>query len=252
MILAIDAGNTNVVFACFEGETVVHTWRADTKTPVSAGSLHAGLEEAGVKAEAITGGILASVVPGLNAPLEQAFRGVTEKDLIMVGADGVDPGIEVRVAAPDKVGADRLMNAVAGKHYYGAPVIVVDFGTATTFDVVGADGAFEGGAICPGIRLSLKALHDETAKLPLITLEKPEAVVGKDTEKAMKSGIFWGYVSLIEGMTARIRQELGGDAKTVATGGDAWLFAKHTDAIEDVRDDLTLQGLRLVYERNTR
>lgn len=255
MLFVIDAGNTNVVFAAMAGEAVKASWRIATDRHAREGALKAamekGLQGAGLDAEALKGGILASVVPALDSPLKAAFRALSGKPLMAIGDPGVELGIAVRMDKPREAGADRLVNALAARELFGAPVIVVDFGTATTFDVVGADGAYLGGAISPGIRLSLKTLHEETAKLPLIELEQPrDGVIGKSTAQAMQSGIFYGYLGLIEGVVSRLRAELGGRAATVATGGYAPLFTKNTGALDHARTDLTLQGLRLVYERN--
>ena len=159
-------------------------------------------------------------------------------------------GIPVKVARPDHVGADRLANAVAGYRRFGGPLVVVDFGTATTFDLVGADGAYEGGVIAPSVEHSIEALYRSAALLPRVPVERPKRVVGQDTLEAMKSGVYWGYVGLIEGLVARIRGEWGGSLKVVATGGLAPVYAAATDVIETVDGDLTLEGLRLIFEAN--
>lgn len=260
MLLAIDAGNSNIVFALMEGAHIRQQWRLETSA-IHAGNggqswLGAALEEAGVAAGAITGAIIACVVPKALGPLKDlcaALFGITP---LVVGEAGVDIGIEVRIASPGDVGADRLVNAVAAHHAAktgsGGKCVVVDFGTATTFDVVGADGAYLGGVISPGINLSLKALYEAAAKLPLIEIREPEngRVTGSSTEEAMQSGIFWGYVGLIEGIVARLRAEHGGIEHIFATGGLAGIFAGHTEAIGCVDRDLTVKGLRLIYDRN--
>jgi type III pantothenate kinase len=162
----------------------------------------------------------------------------------------LDWGFEIRVDQPDEVGADRLLNALAAHRTYGGPLIVVDFGTATTFDVVGPDGAYVGGVIAPGINLSIEALHHAAARLPRIGIGRPQAVIGRSTVPAMQSGIYWGYVGMIEGLVARIQAEMGGNLKVIATGGLAPLLAEGTTVIERIDPDLTLEGLRLLAERN--
>jgi type III pantothenate kinase len=162
----------------------------------------------------------------------------------------VDWGFDIRVDAPNEVGADRLLNALAAHHHYRGPLIVIDFGTATTFDVVEGDGAYIGGVIAPGINLSVEALHRAAARLPRIGIGRPQAAIGRNTVAAMQSGIYWGYVGLIEGIVARIRAEHGGSLKVIGTGGLAPLFAEGTMVIENTDADITLEGLRLLAERN--
>ncbi len=170
---------------------------------------------------------------------------------LVVGEPGVDLGVEIRIDRPDQVGADRLVNAVAAHASFGGPLIVIDFGTATTFDVIGSDGAYEGGVIAPGINLSLEALDHAAAKLPRIALkEPPQRVIGQATVPAMESGAYWGYVGLIEGLVTRIKGEYGQSMKVVATGGLASLFARATDSIDAVDADLTLRGLLAIHRAN--
>ncbi len=253
MILVIDVGNTNIVFALMKGEKVVHSWRVKTSKAVSVNSFQQGFAEAKVEARQIAGGILASVVPDLVQGLRQHFNSLTWKDLLVIGDPGVDIGIEIQVDNPEEVGADRLVNAIAGAHYFGSPLIIIDFGTATTFDVLGPKGEYLGGAISTGIGLSLKCLHEATAKLPLIDIEAPadRRVTGKSTRAAMQSGLYYGYLSLVEGMIKRLKAEHGKAVKTVATGGFSTLLASKTKAIDHHMPDLTLQGLRLIYERTS-
>lgn len=252
MILAIDIGNTTTQFALFRGERIIHSWRIATGKTVSHAAVQKELKRAGVTGSALAGGILASVVPIKTAEIKHVFKKAIKKDLLVVGDKKIELGLKIDIEKPSQAGADRLVNAIAGRHYFGAPLIIIDFGTATTFDVVGKDGAYKGGAIAPGIRLSLASLHHKTAKLPLINLKKPKKAIGRTTEDAMESGIFWGYVGLIEGLVVKLRKELGIKAPTVATGGDAALFTRATDAIERHKNDLTMQGLRLVFERNVK
>lgn len=257
MLLAIDAGNTNVVFALIEAGKVVHRWRIATERGRTSDDymvwLHQLLGISGVDRSQITDAIIATVVPPALFHLKQLCRDYLKVDPLVVGESNCDLGIEVRLANPAEVGADRLVNAVAAHHAYGGDLIIVDFGTATTFDVVRGDGAYEGGVICPGIHLSMDALYAAAAKLPRIAVEPPAAngrVIGKSTNQAMQSGVFWGYVGLIEGLAARIRAELGGPAKVIGTGGLASLFGSHTRIFDAVDGDLTVNGLALIHARN--
>ena len=253
MLLAIDSGNTNTVFAVFDGERLVSQWRAATEADRTAdeyavwlGQLM-GLES--LTAADIDDAIVATVVPQTLFNLRLLCRRYFECEPIVVG-EGVALGIEVRIDRPDEVGADRLVNAVAAHATYGEALIIVDFGTATTFDVVDADGNYAGGVIAPGVNLSLEALHQAAAQLPRIAVEKTAAVIGGATVPAMQSGIYWGYVGLIEGLVARIRDEFGAAMKVVATGGLAPLFATGTEVIDHVDADLTVRGLCEIYGRN--
>lgn len=256
MLLAIDAGNTNTVFALIENGAIVEQWRLSTDDQRTVEEYMVWISQLmmlhGRKAEEVTGTIIASVVPQVVWPLGKLCTSYFNSKPMIVGAPEVDLGIEIDVKNPQEVGADRLVNAVAANHLYGGPLVIVDFGTATTFDVVGPKGAYLGGLICPGINLSLSALHQAAAKLPRIAVTAPAAghITGKTTQEAMQFGIFWGYVGLIEGLVARLRQEHSADMKVLATGGLATIFANRTDAIDEVAGELTLEGLRLIYERN--
>jgi type III pantothenate kinase len=169
----------------------------------------------------------------------------------LVIGDNAELGVEVRIEKPSEAGADRLVNAVGGYMSYGGPLIIIDSGTATTFDVVGADGAFEGGVIAPGVNLSMQALHTAAAKLPRVAIQRPEHIIGKDTVGAMQAGVFWGYIGLIEGLISRIKEEYGQPMKVVATGGVVSLFEGATDAIDIFDGDLTIRGMLEIYRRNT-
>ncbi|TNE65916.1 MAG: type III pantothenate kinase [Alphaproteobacteria bacterium] len=256
MLLTIDAGNTNTVFALIDGEEIVEQWRISTGDQRTVDEYMVWISHLmalhGRKSTDVTGAIIASVVPQVLWPLTQLCKKYFHAEPLVVGAPDVKLGVEVLVTNPQEVGADRLVNAVAADALYGGPIAVVDFGTATTFDIVGETGAYLGGVICPGINLSLHALHQAAAKLPRIAVAAPtsDRVTGKSTLEAMQAGIFWGYVGMIEGLTARLKKEHGDHMKVLATGGLAPIFANHTDAIDDVVGDLTLQGLRLIYERN--
>jgi len=255
-LLTIDAGNTNTVFALLDGDKMVHQWRISTDDRRTMDEyqvwLHNLMTMNDCSGSEIKGAIIASVVPSVVWPLTQLCRSLCNIDPLVVGSKDVDLGIDVRVTNPEEVGADRLVNAVAANKLHGGPMVIVDFGTATTFDVVADDGAYLGGLICPGINLSLSALHQAAAKLPKIAVQPPEnnLVTGKTTVEAMQAGVFWGYVSMIEGLVSRLKAEHGTDTKVIATGGLAPVFAGHTPAIDAVNGELTLFGLRIIYDRN--
>lgn len=254
MLLAIDSGNTNVVFAIYEGERQRDRWRASSDTRRTADEYAVWLTHLmaleGLTPAEIDGAVIANVVPATSHALETLCRRYFKAEPMIVGAPGVDLGIEVRTASAANVGADRLANAIAAHRDYGGPLIAIDFGTATTFDVVGADGAYEGGVIAPAVQHSVEALYRAAAMLPRVAVERPQSVIGKDTVPAMKSGIYWGYVGLIEGLVARIKKEYGGAMKVVATGGLAPIYADACDVIDLVDPDLTLRGLVYIYQAN--
>lgn len=256
MLLTIDAGNTNTVFALLDGDKIVEHWRISTGDQRTVEEYMVWISHLMTlhnrTVDDVTGAIIASVVPQVVWPLSQLCTKYFNCDPLIIGSDAVDLGISVKVTNPQEVGADRLVNAVAGDILYGGPLVIVDFGTATTFDVVGDDGAYLGGLICPGINLSLSALHQAAAKLPRIAVTAPTEgrVTGKTTQEAMQFGVFWGYVGMIEGLVDRLRSEHRSDMKIIATGGLATIFSDHTSAIDSVSDDLTLQGMRIIYERN--
>lgn len=256
MLLTIDAGNTNTVFALIDGKTIVEQWRISTGDQRTVEEYMVWISHLMTlhnrSTYDVTGAIIASVVPQVVWPLTQLCKKYFNCVPMIVGDADVKLGVDVRVTNPQEVGADRLVNAVAADALYGGPLVVVDFGTATTFDVVAADGAYLGGLICPGINLSLTALHQAAAKLPRIAVVAPEAthITGKTTQEAMQFGVFWGYVSMIEGLVSRLKAEHSPDMKVLATGGLAPIFANRTDAIDEVAGELTLHGLRIIYERN--
>ncbi len=254
MLLAINANNTNTVFSVWEGERLQGAWRAATEAKRTADEYVVWLDHllglAGLSRRAITATVIASVVPEANFNLLTLSRRYCGSEPLVVGEPGVDIGAQALVDRPEEVGADRLVNTVAAHNRYGGPLIVVDFGTATTFDVVDVAGNYCGGVIAPGINLSLTALHLAAAKLPSVRIRRTDQVIGKSTVACMQSGIFWGYVGLVEGLVARIKREFGGEMRVIATGGLAPLFDGATAVIERVDADLTLWGLRLIYERN--
>jgi type III pantothenate kinase len=254
MLLAIDAGNTNFVFAVFDGETLRGAWRASTDTKRTADEYAVWLTQLmGLKGLApadIDACIIASVVPEAVFNLMELARRYFNAKPLVIGEREVALGIGIKLPHPEEVGADRLVNAVAAKEVLTPPFIVIDCGTATTFDIVDTAGDYAGGVIAPGINLSLQALYLAAAKLPRVAIRRPERVIGTGTVTAMQSGIFWGYVGLIEGLIARIRSEYGAPMAVLATGGLAPLFAGATGIIDHVDTELTLTGLRLIHARN--
>ena len=254
MLLAIDSGNTNIVFAVYDGEELRGEWRSSSDSRRTADEYGIWLTQLMALSEITPGDIsdavIATVVPETLFSLKSLCRGYFSCEPLVVGEGDVKLGIEALVDSPDDVGAARLVNAVAAHQRYGGPLIIIDFGTATTFDVVDADGNYFGGIIAPGINLSLDALHSAAAKLPRVAVRRPTSVIGKRTVPAMLSGVYWGYVGLIEGLVARIRDEYGAPMKVVATGGLAPLFGEATDVIEHLDADLTLRGLREIHHRN--
>jgi type III pantothenate kinase len=260
MLLAIDVGNSNIVLGVFDGATLVQSWRLQTvreRTADELGLLVDGLfAHSRIERVKIRGVILGSVVPPLTGTMRQMverYFGVTA----MIVEPGVNTGMPILYKNPAEVGADRIVNAVAAYEKFGKtaagsgrPMIVVDFGTATTLDAVSAKGEYLGGAICPGVQISADALFQRAARLPRIDVRKPASVVGQTTVGAMESGLFYGYVGMVEGLVRRMSDELGGNALCIATGGLADVIAPETPLIQHVDPDLTLDGLRMVWERN--
>ncbi len=252
MLLAVDVGNTNIVVGVYRHGEIIADWRLVTDSyrmpDEYAMLLRSLLEHHGLSMASVTAMILSSVVP----PLVTAFKELAERYLkltpLVVGP-GIKTGVRILYENPKEVGADRIVNALAAHRLYGGPAIVVDFGTATTFDAISADGDYLGGAIAPGIGISSKALFQFAAKLPHIELVRPRSAVGKNTIASMQSGILFGYVGLVEGLITRFHQELG-PSRVVATGGLAEIIARETKMIEVVDPRLTLEGLRLIYELN--
>ena len=253
MLIAIDIGNTNIKLGIFDGDELKATWNLATgihRTSDEYGGVMLNLmERKKVSPSEITGVVLCSVVPPLLPAFVELCRKYLNSKPLVVEA-GVKTGMRIRLDNPREVGSDRVVDAVAAQHLYGRPLIIVDFGTATTFSVVSQEGDYLGGAIAPGIVIATEALYTRTAALPRISLNRPEQVIGRSTITAMQSGIIFGHVALIEGMIRRIEQELGSKAKVIATGGHAHFLAQDIPAIEMVNPDLTLIGLRLIYEMN--
>lgn len=256
MLLVIDSGNTNVVFAVYDGEEKRGQWRASSDPRRTADEYAVWLTQLldleGIAPAEIDGAIISNVVPAAMRTLKTLCLRYFKVEPLVVEENSIVYGIPVRLDRPEQIGADRIANAVGAHARFGGPLIVVDFGTATTFDIVGADGGYDGGVIAPGINLSMDALYAAAARLPRIAVEKPQRVIGSDTVSAMQSGVFWGYIGLIEGLIARIQAEYGGGLKVVATGGLAPLFAETTDVIQESDADMTLRGLVLLYRRNAK
>lgn len=256
MLLAIDAGNTNTVFAVYDGAKRCGLWRAATDTRRTADEHFVWLSQLmaveSLKRSDITATIISTVVPASLFNLTRLCSRYFGIEALVVGESNVEIGIQVKLDNPNEVGADRLVNAVAAKSKYGGPLILIDFGTATTFDIIDGAGDYVGGIIAPGANLSMEALHMAAAKLPLVAVRQPPNVVGGGTVEAMQSGIFYGYLSLIEGLVQRIRDERAEpELRAIATGGLAPLFFNSTEFIHAIDRDLTLRGLLEIYDRNT-
>lgn len=253
MLLAIEQGNTNTLFAVHDGDAWIAQWRTATASTRTADEyavwLSQLLEMNGLQFGALSGCIISSVVPQSIFNLRNLARRYLNVEPLVVGENAL-PGPMPRIDKPSEAGADRLVNALGAHLAYPGDLIVIDSGTATTFDVVAADGAFEGGVIAPGINLSLQALHEAAAMLPRIAIQRPRKVIGKDTVSNMQSGVFWGYVSLIEGMVARMKAEWDRPMTVIGTGGVASLFEGATDSIDHFDADLTIRGLLEIWRRN--
>lgn len=258
MLLAIDAGNTNVVFALVEDGLIRARWRIATDPRRTADEyavwLHQLLALEGFAKTDVTAVIVGTVVPRALHNLEVLASKYFGVEALVAGQGAADWGVELDVAEPGSVGADRVLNAIAAHALYEGDLVVIDFGTATTFDVVDYSGAYKGGVIAPGINLSLDALFAAAARLPRIAIEAPEdnlSVIGRTTEEQMHIGVYWGYLAMIEGLIARLKAEIGRPVKIVATGGLATLFDRHSTIFDAIEPDLTIQGLALLYQRST-
>lgn len=256
MLLAIEQGNTNTLFAVHDGERWIAQWRTATQSSRTADEYAVWLSQllamAGLALGAFDGCIISSVVPQSIFNLRNLSRRYLHVEPLVIG-ENVELGIAVRIDKPSEAGADRLVNAIGAHIVYPGDLIVIDSGTATTFDVIAADGGMEGCAIAPGINLSMEALHQAAAKLPRVAIQRPpgNTAIGKDTVAAMQSGVFWGYIALIEGLVARIRAEWGKPMTVVGTGGVASLFHGATASIDHFDPDLTIRGMLEIYRRNT-
>ncbi|HEX8216234.1 MAG TPA: type III pantothenate kinase [Allosphingosinicella sp.] len=256
MLLAIDAGNTNIVFALLEDKVIRARWRIATDPRRTADQyavwLYQLLQLEGFARDAIDAVIIGTVVPRALHNLEVLAVKYFGVEPLIAGQGAAEWDVELDVADPRTVGADRVLNAIAAHTLYGGDLVVVDFGTAATFDVVDASGAYKGGIIAPGINLSLDALVTAAAKLPRIAIAAPDenlSVIGRTTEEQMQIGIYWGYVAMIEGLVARMKAEIGRPVKVIATGGLAALFDQHSDIFDAIEPDLTIQGLALLHSR---
>jgi type III pantothenate kinase len=256
MLLAIEQGNTNTLFAVHDGQTWIAQWRSATESTRTADEYAVWLSQllamSGLSLAILDACVISSVVPQSVFNLRNLSRRYLHTEPLVIG-ENAELGIEVRIEKPSEAGADRLVNAIGAHMAYPGDLIVVDSGTATTFDVIAADGGFEGGVITPGINLSMQALHDAAAKLPRVAIRRPNRnrVIGVDTVEAMQSGVFWGYISMIEGLVERIKAEWGKPMQVIGTGGIASLFEGDTDAIDVFDHDLTIRGLLEIYRRNT-
>lgn len=255
MLLAIDSGNTNVVFAVYDGDKRLGVWRCVNDSKRTADEyavwLHQLMAIKNIEFDAIEHTILASVVPEASFNLESLCRRYfAGEPLVVKYGEDIKLGIEILLDNPKQVGADRIVNAIAGHKKYGGPLIIIDFGTATTFDICDENGNYYGGVIAPGPNLSLKSLYMAAAQLPLVEIKPPERVIGTDTVTAMQSGIFWGYVCMLEGMIERIKKDFGQEMRVVATGGLSDIFAACTTSIEEIDRGLTLDGLVEIFNRN--
>src|SRR5436305_12973984 len=254
MILAIDVGNTNLVFALVDGSEIKARWRIATDARRTADQysvwLHQLLELEGYSRDQVDGVIIGTVVPRALHNLEVLSEKYFRRTAMIAGQGAAAWPLQLDVDEPQNVGADRALNAIAAHAKHPGDLLVIDFGTATTFDVVSSSGAYTGGIIAPGINLSLDALVSAAAKLPRIAIEAPESesVIGRTTESQMIIGIYWGYVAMLEGLTERIKREVGRSVTVIATGGLAALFDKHTNVFDVIEPDLTIQGLSLLYD----
>ena len=256
MLLAIEQGNTNTLFAVHDGKTWIAQWRSATHSTRTADEYAVWLSQllamAGLQLGVFTGCIISSVVPQSIFNLRNLSRRYLKVEPLVIG-ENVDLGIEVRIEKPSEAGADRLVNAIGAHVIFPGDLIIIDSGTATTFDVIASDGGMEGCAIAPGINLSMEALHQAAAKLPRVAIQRPRGntAIGKDTVAAMQSGVFWGYIALIEGLVARIKTEWGKPMTVIGTGGVASLFHGATSSIDHFDPDLTIRGMLEIYRRNT-
>ncbi len=253
MLLTIDIGNTNLTLGIYQGDRLGSHWRLATdhaRMPDEYGLQFLGLlTHAGLTPQDLNGICLASVVPPLTGRVIQACREYLGQEALVVDP-GIKTGVRIRYEDPRAVGADRVCDAVATKHLYGGPACIIDFGTATTFNALTREGDYLGGAITAGIQLAAEALFTHAAKLQRIDLQRPPSVIGRNTVHAMQSGLIFGYVSMVEGMVARFRSELGNEMKVIATGGLAEIVARETKVIDIISPWLTLEGLRIIWELN--
>ncbi len=254
MLLAIDIGNTNITMGAFEGEALRATWRLSTESRWQPDQysvfLQSLLAMKGVSPADVDAVVICSVVPPLTAVFEESCNTTFHTHPLVVGA-GTKTGVRVLYEPPRDVGADRVVDAAAAYRLYGGPLVIVDFGTATVFDAVTKEGDYLGGALFPGIHIASEALIQQTSQLRRVELVAPKSAIGRNTVAALQSGLVFGHVALVEGMIARFREELGTNTRAIATGGLADLVATQTNVFHAVNPDLTLIGLRMVYDMNS-
>jgi len=253
MLLAIDIGNTNVVLGVFEGEHLQESWRIGTKASITADEYAVIVKDlfafTGIDFKQIDGIIISTVVPPLLSIMTEMSRKYFKIEPLVVTSE-LKTGITLSYENPREIGADRIVNAAAAFRLYGGPLIIIDFGTATTFCAVNANGEYLGGAITPGVKISAEALYQRAAKLPRVELARPRTIIGRDTVSAMQAGILYGYAGLVDGIVERMKKELSPDARVIATGGLAELVTPEARSAIEVRPNLTLEGLRFIFDAN--
>lgn len=254
MIFVFDIGNTNTVLGVFESDKLKYEWRIKTDRHMTedefAVMIKTLFDFKGIRFSDIEGVIISSVVPPVMAALDYFCKNYFGLAPLVIGRDAVHDHLKMRYPYPNEIGADRIVNAVGAISLYKTPLIIIDFGTATTFCYVDEDQAYYGGIIAPGIKISMDALYSKASKLPKIEIEKPNNIIGQSTVEAMQSGVYYGYVAQVDGMVKKIKEQMGGHPTVIATGGLAPLIAEGSDTIEHIEEHLTLKGLYLIYQKN--